>query len=214
MKLNNKGFAITLVLYGTLVLFLLLIVSLLGILSTYKLRLEKIYPDEEIEEPNELTCSVAEASYVSSNKLISVKISVSDETLLYSEKPYYFNGWKATASLGKTKSENSDEEFTIKVRDKFGNEIVCGKVSVVKKWGSNSGTIACVTPTGYQNIQINSKYPSFTEYSEVENEYCRPKCKSTNENWTYYNGCQNVIYAKYIVYCNNEDGTTCTHWSS
>lgn len=40
MKLNNKGFAITAILYGTLILFLMLMLSMLGILSTYKDRLE------------------------------------------------------------------------------------------------------------------------------------------------------------------------------
>ena len=39
MKLNNKGFAITTILYGTLILFLLLLVSMLGILATYNDRL-------------------------------------------------------------------------------------------------------------------------------------------------------------------------------
>lgn len=39
MKLNNKGFAITTILYGTLILFLLLFTSVLGILSTHKSRL-------------------------------------------------------------------------------------------------------------------------------------------------------------------------------
>lgn len=42
MKLNNKGFAITTILYGTLVLFLLLFVSLLAILSQYRKNLEKL----------------------------------------------------------------------------------------------------------------------------------------------------------------------------
>lgn len=40
--MNNKGFAITTILYGTLILFLLLLVSLLGILSSYNDRLEKL----------------------------------------------------------------------------------------------------------------------------------------------------------------------------
>ena len=35
----NKGFAITTILYGTLILFMLLLVSMLGILSTYRDRL-------------------------------------------------------------------------------------------------------------------------------------------------------------------------------
>ena len=38
--MNNKGFAITTILYGTLILFLMLLLSMLSILSTYKDRLE------------------------------------------------------------------------------------------------------------------------------------------------------------------------------
>ena len=40
--MNNKGFAITVILYGLLILFCLLMVSLLGILSTYRGNLEKL----------------------------------------------------------------------------------------------------------------------------------------------------------------------------
>ena len=46
MKLNNKGFAITTIIYGTLVIFLLLLASLLGILSTHKVRLQKLKEKE------------------------------------------------------------------------------------------------------------------------------------------------------------------------
>jgi len=38
--MNNKGFAITTILYGTLILFLMLLLSMLGLLATYKDRLE------------------------------------------------------------------------------------------------------------------------------------------------------------------------------
>ena len=38
--MNNKGFAITTILYGTMVLFLMLLLAMLGILSTYKDKLE------------------------------------------------------------------------------------------------------------------------------------------------------------------------------
>lgn len=34
--MNNKGFAITTILYGTMILFLMLFLSMLGILSGYK----------------------------------------------------------------------------------------------------------------------------------------------------------------------------------
>ncbi|MBQ2873447.1 MAG: hypothetical protein IJE89_05560 [Bacilli bacterium] len=40
--MNNKGFAITTILYGTLILFLMLLVSMLGLLSTYKDRLSML----------------------------------------------------------------------------------------------------------------------------------------------------------------------------
>lgn len=38
--MNNKGFAITTVLYGTFLLFMMLLLSMLGILSTYKDKME------------------------------------------------------------------------------------------------------------------------------------------------------------------------------
>lgn len=40
--MNNKGFAITTILYGILILFLMLLLSMLGILSTYKDRMEML----------------------------------------------------------------------------------------------------------------------------------------------------------------------------
>lgn len=40
--MNNRGFAITTILYGLLILFCFLLVSLLGILSTYRGNLEKL----------------------------------------------------------------------------------------------------------------------------------------------------------------------------
>jgi len=40
--MNNKGFAITTILYGTLILFLMLLLSMLGILSSYKDKMEML----------------------------------------------------------------------------------------------------------------------------------------------------------------------------
>ncbi len=40
--MNNKGFAITTILYGLLILFCFLLVSLLGIMSTYRGNLERL----------------------------------------------------------------------------------------------------------------------------------------------------------------------------
>ena len=40
--MNNKGFAITTILYGTLLIFSMLLVSMLGILASYRGNLEKL----------------------------------------------------------------------------------------------------------------------------------------------------------------------------
>ncbi|MBQ8193540.1 MAG: hypothetical protein IJZ46_05670 [Bacilli bacterium] len=56
MKLNNKGFAITAVLYGLLILFVLLVSSYLVVLSVKKDRVEDIVneiEDEYTERLNE-----------------------------------------------------------------------------------------------------------------------------------------------------------------
>ena len=45
--MNNKGFAITTIIFGTMILFCLLLVSLLGILSTYKNNLEKLIEESQ-----------------------------------------------------------------------------------------------------------------------------------------------------------------------
>ena len=49
MKLNNKGFAITAVLYGLLILFVVLVSSYLVVLSAKKDRVEKITNEIEKE---------------------------------------------------------------------------------------------------------------------------------------------------------------------
>ena len=45
--MNNKGFAITTMIFGTMILFMLLLVSLLGILSTYRNNLQKLVDSDE-----------------------------------------------------------------------------------------------------------------------------------------------------------------------
>ena len=49
MKLNNKGFAITAVLYGLLILFVVIVSSYLVVLSAKKDRVEKITNEIEKE---------------------------------------------------------------------------------------------------------------------------------------------------------------------
>ena len=44
-KLNNKGFAITTILFGTMLLFMLLLAALLSILSVYRKNMELLTDD-------------------------------------------------------------------------------------------------------------------------------------------------------------------------
>ena len=68
--MNNKGFAITTILFGTMILFCLLLVSLLGILAAYKNNMEKLVnsdngarakaimkPDKTYSSYDELKCA-------------------------------------------------------------------------------------------------------------------------------------------------------------
>lgn len=74
MKLNNKGYAITTILYGTLIMFLMLMTSMMGILSTHKVRIEKLI--EEDKGATEIVNEVVENSFPrSSNSLPSSLMS-------------------------------------------------------------------------------------------------------------------------------------------
>lgn len=71
--MNNKGFAITTILYGTLILFLMLMVSMLGILNTYKDRLEILI--ESNNGARDIINSVYEDSYVYNADSLLVTLS-------------------------------------------------------------------------------------------------------------------------------------------
>ena len=64
MKLNNKGFAITAVLYGLLILFVILIGSYLTLLGTKKSRLDTVTSDIEKDyEFNKQITNVTQPTY-------------------------------------------------------------------------------------------------------------------------------------------------------
>lgn len=112
MKLNNKGFAITLVLYGTLVLFLLLLVSLLGILSTYKLRLEKIYPEEV-----SLSCKISATAGYQNPQTLTIDASVSNVTYSWDNST-----WDVNNKLENVKSAGT---YTAYVKTSSGDVASC-----------------------------------------------------------------------------------------
>lgn len=76
-KLNNKGFAITGILYTLFVMFLLLMLSVLSGLSSKKNLLEKVTNDYEdtylgtpIEEPNKITAIIESGEAIVTGKYI------------------------------------------------------------------------------------------------------------------------------------------------
>lgn len=92
MKLNNKGFAITSVLYGLLILFVLLVGSYLTILSAKKNRLDNITQDID----NDIgfnTCYFQDASQncIDGSEDFTAKYTTGKFTPLYTGK-YIFLG--------------------------------------------------------------------------------------------------------------------------
>ena len=67
MKLNNKGFAITSILYGLLILFVLMVGSYLIVLSVKKNNLDKITESIEVDYMNNIVstrdCPTVETSF-------------------------------------------------------------------------------------------------------------------------------------------------------
>lgn len=96
--MNNKGFAITTILYGVLILFLMLLVSMLGILSTYKDRLELLiesnngardiinYRDIGYWDPSVTSGNSGRMTYTINNEVVTVT-AIQDNG--YGYIPYY-----------------------------------------------------------------------------------------------------------------------------
>ena len=65
--MNNKGFAITSILFGILILFLLVLVFLLGVLRSQRLRMEKL-SDSVNSTIGEVVCDEITDIFVNENK--------------------------------------------------------------------------------------------------------------------------------------------------
>lgn len=89
MKLNNKGFAITAVLYGLLILFVFLVGSYLLVLSAKKDRVEDVVNDieEEYKQPEEYKQSLVE--YIKSLYNESEKTQKENNGIKYNYAPIY-----------------------------------------------------------------------------------------------------------------------------
>lgn len=155
MKLNNKGFAITTIIYGTLVVFLLLLASLLGMLSTHKVRLEKLkVKTEEIIDSREAICKVTvtpSGTSIDGNyyPTIEMSISSSKEDVTYSFDGTTYN----TENTKKISGNVSTLQYNLSIKDESDKEMSCGTVKLIKR-------------TEYRQIQYSD-----TEYSWSQSSY-------------------------------------------
>lgn len=165
MKLNNKGFAITIVLYGIFVLFLLLLVSMLGIISTYKLRLEKLNDEGNgareiigIETTPEvpLSCTITATKATGAETLdntyftellLTVTATKGNTTYSFDGSSFGTTKTKTIASAGtitayvKTETEQANCQITITSRTEYRkNECISKTVKFRQSYSCQGGS--------------------------------------------------------------------------
>jgi len=173
MKLNNKGFAITIVLYGTFILFLLLIISMLGILSTYKLRLSKL-----IDETNGAR-DIAELVPVVSDetgpvitfdpngndtyaKSQSTKITIEDESGVASVKYV----WSTTSTASGASGTSTSSGATLTKSSGTGKYYLC--VYATDNVGNATNTCSNAFYLDNTAPTCSSKVYAYTDYGKIK----------------------------------------------
>lgn len=154
-RLNNRGFAITAVLYGLLILFLLLFLGMIRILNTERKRMEKI--SDEIDksivnmEKIDINSGISEGGiYVTPYRGKYVfKITGDTSKEYYMYLPIYsivsISGGKIKVTSGTSQSEIADSSFLA------NGKLICDSGSNQ----TNSG-ITSITITGvYTSVRKN-----------------------------------------------------------
>lgn len=94
--MNNKGFAITTILYGTFLLFLMLMVTMLGILANYKDKMQIL-----MEETNGARSKIEQYGNLLETKLSEIEVGdYIDYSVYYNGKTY--NKWRVLSKSGST----------------------------------------------------------------------------------------------------------------
>lgn len=109
MKLNNKGFAITSILYGLLILFALLVASYLTILTARKNRLDDIIENNE-KEYNE---TIPTSSTYTVTVLVDNGYSASDTQTINKGETYTFEFSSMAYNLNINCTNNQVAEYEV-----------------------------------------------------------------------------------------------------
>lgn len=205
MKLNNKGFALTSIIYMLIVLFLLIMLLLLGNLATRKLILDKLKTDVK-------------------NKLNQGGINVATETLYDSLLTYYYSdsnpgkvGYKTEP--GKQLSEtdeglimsSDDSGTTYYFRGNVINNYVffSGKLfRIIRINGDGTIRIILNQSIGQSPYNIDNNEPKYSGYELDRNNQTNSTIKKYLENWYHGTGEFSYLedplinYDKYIAYTN------------
>lgn len=214
MKLNNKGFAITTVLYGTLVLFLLLITSMLGMLSLNKDRMKKLESGakEIINNANikvDNSCTIIQDNIT--QYLISGRNYGTELTLKVNfENPDYISSyyWNDNNKNTETLTITSIGTYYVNFKDTFGEE------------GSCSVDVASTNENGIRTCNVFSGWSSSLEYYQYDDVSAPTKAQAESSNYCFgydYNrkGTVTECTAKFgsnLCFVYTYSSRTCTNW--
>lgn len=181
MRLNNKGFAITTIIYGTLILFLLLASSVLGILSTHKLRIQKLEDyAEDIIQNKEVTCELTTPEGYDTSKVLTIEPS-SESGVKYS-----FDGEKFSSTS--TKEVSAVGTYTGYVKNSFGIVNSCSvSINSRKEYSKQS----CNRVT-YGSWKLSSKELVPLDWCSPERNPSERYCSTETDNggWLKCSECE------------------------
>lgn len=192
MKLDNKGFAISGILYAVMILFLTIVVALLAMISNRKLALDK-YKKNVKNELNEAAETYGARVQISPDTTY-VRIN-EDEVMEYDFKGKVSGCINDGASNSEASSLCQENESDItnllnyKIYDEVGNEVL----------GFNTTTV-----TSSDNYKVDLVYYTYNE-KDSKGNYVMDETKTKLKVITKYltPNVDNIFYVRYTVVDNN-----------
>ncbi len=192
MKLNNKGFAISGILYAVMILFLTIVVALLAMISNRKLALDK-YKKNVKTELNEAAETYGARVQISPDTTY-VRIN-EEEVMEYDFKGKVsgcINDGAANSESNSLCQENESDITNLlnyKIYDEIGNEVI----------GFNTNTV-----TSSDNYKVDLVYYTYNE-KDSKGNYVLDETRTKLKVVTKYlsPNVDNIFYVRYSVVDNN-----------